>query len=225
MWNRRDYITLATSAVAAFSLTAVALSTRVLNAVDEKPVPTTDVKVPALELSGVQVTAAISRAADRTVIFTVRNTTQQPAKAEFAAQASNAAPSNRMSRVMLLPRPVWTENFATDLQPGETKTITATLPAEAFAYVAEAAAAPVIANSNTAAQIANGKIPGRTFLVLAPKASLASEDRKVMLFGLPGQVEVLTLSSQAPAQLAQGSPPDPAAFLQAAAPAAARNNP
>ena len=78
MWTRRDYITLATSAIAAFSIATAVLSTGSLNAGDEKPAATADVKIPTLQLDGIRVTAAVASEKDHTVSFTVLNATGQP---------------------------------------------------------------------------------------------------------------------------------------------------
>jgi hypothetical protein len=159
MWNRRDYVILATAAFASFGLTVATLWPRLANAVDQVKV-TNDVQVPTLDLAYSQVTAAMDPAKPHTVLLTVRNSTNNPATAGFAAQADKAGPSSPFSRVGPPSAVVWSQEFAIDLNPGETKVIAVDLPEVAFVAADEGA---------SQAQVSRLTIPGRSYLTLRSK--------------------------------------------------------
>ncbi len=175
MWNRRDAVVLATAAAATFGLTVAAFWPRTVHAVDEKPAPTTEVKVPTLDLQGVQVTAALDAKLEHTVIFTVYNTTQTATTAQFAAAAMVQEPSSAMSRIGPMSRQVWNQDYALDLQPGETKTVSVELPAEAFASQSTAQVqSNDTVNNNVNGQAQNSfmrMVPGSGYLTLINKGT------------------------------------------------------
>jgi hypothetical protein len=159
MWTRRDFVLLATAAIATFGFTVATFVPRIANAVDETPV-TADVKVPTLNLGGASVSAALDPAHARTVLFTVRNTTDDAVTVQFSAQATVYGPTSMLSRVGPVGSQVWSQDLAVDLQPGQTKTLSVELPQAAFS-------AP---DSTPPAQVDRpGTVPGSAYLFLSGK--------------------------------------------------------
>jgi hypothetical protein len=128
MWNRHDYLVLAAAAVVTFGCTLAVSYPRLANAIDEKPAATTEVKVPTLNLGVAQISAALDAADPQTIIFTVKNVTDAPAKAAFVAQIMETSPMLAISRSAPPPQPATSDlELSADLKPGETQTIRKTL--------------------------------------------------------------------------------------------------
>ena len=161
MWTRRDFVLLTTAAVATFGFTLAAFWPRIANAVDETPV-TADVKVPALNLGNASVTAALDAAHPRTVILTVHNTTAQAATAQFSAGAIVVEPYGMMLRSEPRGQEVWKQEYAVDLQPGQTKSLSVALPPTAFVPAAPKSAPD-------AAKMPPLMAPGFSYLTLSSK--------------------------------------------------------
>jgi hypothetical protein len=138
MWNRRDLLVLATTAVATFGLTLVAFYPRTVQAVGEAEQATTEVKQPTLHVGSVSITAAMDPKNDHTVILTLINAGDAEFSAQFVAQAAVAPSSSPLSRSLSIPREVWKEEYALNLGAGETKTISIALPDNAFVVAPQA---------------------------------------------------------------------------------------
>jgi hypothetical protein len=161
MWNRRDCIVLAAAAVATFGLTLTAFYPRLAGAVDLVPIATTNVKTPTLDLGTATVSAALDPADPQTILFTVQNATDDPARVEFLAVVMETPPTSEDSRRAPSAQPVWSQELSVDLQAGETLTIRRTL-----------AALPRTAPSSQV-QASQGKavrtVPASRFLTLSAK--------------------------------------------------------
>jgi hypothetical protein len=57
---------------------------------------------------------------------TASNPTDKPVDARVWVNIMAAAPTTRMSRMLTVPRPLWSQDFAFNLKPGETKSMSAT---------------------------------------------------------------------------------------------------
>lgn len=167
MWNRRDFAVLAAAALATFGLTVGTFWPRVAHAVDGQPAATTEVKVPTLYLGRVEVTAQLDKEKPHDMMLRVKNTSAQAASAKFLAQAEVSPPSNPFSRGIRMSNKVWSDDYAIDLQPDETRTITVTLPDAAF--VVEAVPEP-----SDKVPAAMRTVPGRSYVTLANTEGRAS---------------------------------------------------
>jgi hypothetical protein len=159
MWNRRDYLVLATAAFATFGLTVTAFWPRVANAVDDKPAPTANIKMPTLVMGTVNVTAQLDKEATHNVLLTVQNTADQQGSAAVIVEVQAESPSSEGSRTKSPSQSIWSNEYSLKLQPNECRTITIKLPDSVFTP------APAPANQRTTART----IPGRTFLTLSSK--------------------------------------------------------
>jgi len=185
MWTRRDFALLATAAIATFGITVAAFWPRLANAVDNQPPATTDVKVPTLNLEGASVSAALDSAHARTVILTVRNLTDSAATAQFAAEANVVQPVSIMSRGIPAGQAVWTNDYAVNLQPGETKAISVELPESAFVQQPPTPAPNSAQAQQTPMQM--GMRPGRSYITLSTKG--APRAQSIQALSLPAKPE------------------------------------
>ena len=63
--------------------------------------------------------------ADEMPVFQIQatNPTEKPVETAVWVSMSSSSPASMLSRVMVLPKPLWTEKCLVKLKPGETKTI------------------------------------------------------------------------------------------------------
>jgi hypothetical protein len=132
MWTRRDLVCLAASAVATFGLTLTLFYPSLADAVEDSPSATATISVPTLTVGTATVSAAMDPAGRRTVIFTVHNLSDQNTSARFVATATVSSPPPPESRGWGSMRQVWHEEYAVDLQPNETRSLSVILPDSAF---------------------------------------------------------------------------------------------
>jgi hypothetical protein len=152
MWTRRDFAVLATAAVATFGLSLTAFYPRLADAVDQAP-GTVNIKVPTLDVGTALVSAALDPADPQSILFTVKNVSDDPAKVEFVAEVMETPSMSLESRRAPAPQPVWSQELSVDLRPGETLTVRRTIavltPTAASSQVqsSQAKAAPMVPSS------------------------------------------------------------------------------
>jgi hypothetical protein len=191
MWNRRDFVVLATAAVASFGLTLIAFWPRTVQAVGDTPPVTNDVKQPALDLGSVSVTAALDPAHSRTVLLTLHNLDGSEATVRFAASAAVVPPTSPFSRGEPMPREVWKEEYSLNLKPGETRTLSVALPDKAFV----AAPKPTPEDNDPKKAILR-ETPGFSYLQLATID--AFKPKSIMALMLPATGRPDTLAKATP---------------------------
>jgi hypothetical protein len=165
MWNRRDMLVMATAAFATFGLALAAFYPRLANAVDETPAATANIKTPTLTVGPIAVSAAMDRTNAHTVVLTLRNPADSSASAKFVASAMVLPPTSPLSRSLPIGNQVWKEEYSLDLKSGETRTLSVSLPDNAFVTAPTPAAAPD--NNVQKASRLLESTPGSSYLTLA----------------------------------------------------------
>ncbi len=194
MWNRRDILVLTTAAVATFGLTLIAFCPRLANAVDETPAVTANIKTPTLAVGQIAVSAAMDRSNAHTIVLTLRNSADSSASAKFVASAMVLPSTSPLSRSLPISTQVWKEEYSLNLKSGETKTVSVSLPDNAFVTARAPAAAPD--NNIQKASRLLESTPGSSYLTLA---SADSQN--------PQSIRALTLPmNPAPAVTAKAAP-------------------
>jgi hypothetical protein len=179
MWTRRDLVCLAVSAVATFGLTVTAFYPRLADAVDQNPAPTATINVPTLNLGTATVSAALDPDHNRTVIFTVRNPSDQKTTARFQAAAMVSSPPAPGSRGWGSVGQAWHEEYAVDLLPNETQRLSATLPDGAFGGPSQFSPSASFSGNASAATISS-------YLTLSTKDATPAQSIQALKLVRPG---------------------------------------
>jgi len=137
MWTRRDSVSLATAATAAFALTIGFFWSSPTHAVDAAPEKT--IAKPVYHDGGCEITADITstegilgKLSGSTFLkpgkvpamqLTVHNSAQEPAAAHFNVALNVQSMRDWASRNATLRPPAWSHEYEISLVPGETKTL------------------------------------------------------------------------------------------------------
>ena len=124
----KDILAILAVAAATTAFTVVLLGPGRVGATDKPQGITPTIAQPKLKVDGCVFSLKTDKAsykADEMPVFEIEatNTTDAPVEKTVWISLSSSSPSSPLSRVMVLPKPLWIEKCLVSLKPGETKTV------------------------------------------------------------------------------------------------------